>query len=42
MRFNFESDGEPQHLLEQSGEILQLLLRHTDSDQTSVPILALA
>lgn len=42
MRFNFESDGDPQHLLEQSGEILQLLRRHTVSDQTSVPMLALA
>jgi len=42
MRFNFESDGDPQHLLEQSEEILKVLLRHTDSDETSLPVLALA
>ena len=42
MRFNFETDGDPQHLLEQSDDILQLLLRHTNPYQASTPILALA
>jgi phosphomannomutase len=42
MRFNFESEGDPQHLLEQSGDIQQLLLRHSGSDQSSLPTLALA